>query len=246
MLENEIAIERFLIEKGINRYYRVENKVNQKALVDGFDSIYGYLKTLDAFNFISSSQKDLLYLVKIYIESNLSSKVPNPTTDEVPMIFPVLIQTNNFVLAKQMLDDYYDKYPNKDRSINAIYNVLSKIVPLVDVKEEIIEESVMVEEVEEEKQSLIDDFIALVNEGEISFEEALKKLPLSDDEKNQVMLLMAKDCYYKGNITDGDRYLNIVERSSHKGSEMKKQVNLLRSRKKFLQFDEKKTFVFIK
>ena len=60
------------------------------------------------------------------------------------------------------------------------------------------------------------------------------------------MLLMAKDCYYKGNISDGDRYLNMVEKSSHKGSELKKQVSLLRSRKKFLQFDENKPFVFTK
>ena len=89
--------------------------------------------------------------------------------------------------------------------------------------------------VDGEVESLIDTLILLVRDEHISFDDALKQLPLSDEEKNNAILMMAKDCYYKGNISDGDRYLNIVEKRSHKGSEMKKQVNLLRSRKKFLQ-----------
>lgn len=247
--ENEILVERFLIEKGINRYYRVENKVNQKAIASEYSSILSYLSRLDLFGQLSLEQKNLLQLVRIYTEAKKTGNVPSPTSNDVLMIFPLLIQTNNFVLAKKMLDDYYDKNPNKDRNSNATYCVLNNIVSLIPVVEEKIEdtkEDIVIEEVHEEKKNLIDDLIALVREGEVSFDEALKRLPLSDDEKNYAMLLMAKDCYYNGNISDGDRYLNIVEKSSHKGSEMKKQVNLLRSRKKFLQFDENKKLVFTK
>ena len=119
-----------------------------------------------------------------------------------------------------------------------------QLVSTIDDKKK--KKNVSEENVEEEKKSLLEDLIALVREGEVSFDDALKQLPLSDEEKNNAIIMMAKDCYYKGNISDGDRYLNMVERSSHKGSEIKKQVSMLRSRKKFLQFDENKTLVFTK
>lgn len=243
--ETESLIEEYLIERGNDRYYKVENKVNQKAIADGYDSIFNYLKTLNSFGFLSSSQKDLLYLVKVYIEANLSGNVPTPTNDDCLMIFPLLVQNNDFISAKQMLDDYFDKNPSKDRNVNATYLVLSKIVPLIPVVEETIEEPIT-EEIDGEVKSLIDTLILLVRDEHMSFDDALKQLPLSDEEKNNAILMMAKDCYYKGNISDGDRYLNMVERSSHKGSEIKKQVSMLRSRKKFLQFDENKTLVFTK
>lgn len=241
--EYERLIEKFLLEKGYERFYKVENKLNQKIGACQYESILNYLNTLNSFGFLNCSQKDLLYLLKVYVESNLSGNVPTPTNEDVPMIFPILVQTNNFVLAKKMLDEYYDKNPDIDRNSNPTYSVLSKIVPLIAITEEKNEVN---DVIEEEKKGLIDDLISLVREGELSFDEAIKKLPLSDDDKNQAMLLMAKDCYYKGNISDGDRYLNMVEKSSHKGSELKKQVSLLRSRKKFLQFDENKPFVFTK
>ena len=73
---------------------------------------------------------------------------------------------------------------------------------------------------------LINDIIGLTLEGEISLIDACKKLNLSEDDTNYIKLLYARDCYYLGNDTMGDKYFKQVEKckKSPRVKELYKEV----------------------
>ena len=60
---------------------------------------------------------------------------------------------------------------------------------------------------------LINDIIGLLAEGEFTIEDICKKLGLNEDETNYIKLIYARDCYYLGNDSVGDKYLKQVTKS---------------------------------
>ena len=60
---------------------------------------------------------------------------------------------------------------------------------------------------------LINDIIGLLAEGEFTIEDICKKLGLNEDETNYIKLIYARDCYYLGNDSVGDKYFKQVTKS---------------------------------
>ena len=89
----------------------------------------------------------------------------------------------------------------------------------------------------------LSDLIELVKNGEFDFDESLEKLGLSEIDKNYARLVYARDCYFVGSMDIGNRYLEMVERSSDKNSDIIKLLDEVRKNKRFYQnrLDEERT-----
>ena len=101
--------------------------------------------------------------------------------------------------------------------------------PMVVVKES---------EFEDKKESLLDaeiinTLIGLTESGDISLIDACAKLGLSPEDTNYVKLLYAKDCYYLGRNTDGDKYFKQVEKSKEKNQRVKDLYKEILANKKY-------------
>ena len=97
--------------------------------------------------------------------------------------------------------------------------------------------------------TFIDDLIALVKDGDIDFSSSLEQLNLSEEDKNYARLIYARDCYYVSLFDLGDKYLNMVEKSNAKNSDIISLIDELRKNKKFYQNrldEERKRLVLIK
>lgn len=60
---------------------------------------------------------------------------------------------------------------------------------------------------------LINDIRGLLAEGVFTLEDICKKLGLNEDDTNYIKLIYARDCYYLGNNSVGDKYLKQVTKS---------------------------------
>ena len=105
-------------------------------------------------------------------------------------------------------------------------NIIERIecpVPREDMKPmAVVKES----EFEDKNNFLLDDetlnaIIGLSETGDISIEEACTKLGLTPADINYVKLMCAKDCYYLGKYSEGDKYFKQVERSKEKDQKVK-------------------------
>lgn len=68
-----------------------------------------------------------------------------------------------------------------------------------------------------------------------SFDEAISVLDLTEEEKNYARLIYAHDCYLLGFISDGDEYIEQVEKSPYKNRRISLLFNKLRRDKLFLK-----------
>lgn len=95
----------------------------------------------------------------------------------------------------------------------------------------------------------LDDLIQLVKEGEFSFDDAIEKLNLSEEDKNYARLIYARDCYYVASYELGDRYFKMVEKSKNKNEKVLSLLDEIRRNKRFYQNrldEEKRQLVLIK
>ena len=98
-------------------------------------------------------------------------------------------------------------------------------------------------------ENLINDIIALSQEGEISLIDACNKLGLVEDEINYIKLLYARDCYYLGRVDEGDIYFRQVEKSKNKSKKVKDLYKKIQLDKKYYPSrldEEKNQLIFIK
>lgn len=82
---------------------------------------------------------------------------------------------------------------------------------------------------------LINDLIGLTKENEISLNDACVRLGLSEDKINYIKLIYARDCYYLGDIKEGDLYLKQVEKSKIKTKEVREMFKEIQLSKKYYQ-----------
>lgn len=80
---------------------------------------------------------------------------------------------------------------------------------------------------------IVNDIIGLMQENELSIFDACTKLNLTLEQINYIKLVYARDCYYLGNIKEGDIYLKQVEKSKNKTPEVKKLFKELQLSKKY-------------
>lgn len=100
-----------------------------------------------------------------------------------------------------------------------------------------------------ENEDFVNDIIGLISTGEVSLIDAIKKLNLSLEDANYIKLLYARDCYYMGNISEGDIYLKQVEKSKNKDNRVKTLYKEILRDKKYYQHrldEEKQQLVLIK
>ena len=96
---------------------------------------------------------------------------------------------------------------------------------------------------------LLRDLILLTQEGEISLIDACIKLNLSEEDINYVKLLYARDCYYLGKDSEGDKYFKQVEKSKSKDKKVKDLYKDILVNKKYYRNrldDSGKQLIFIK
>lgn len=94
-------------------------------------------------------------------------------------------------------------------------------------------------------KELINDIIGLTSEGELSIEEACIKLGLSEDDTNYIKLLYARDCYYLGNNSVGEKYLKQVVRCKKSEEVMKLYKDILVNKNYYCKRLDK-NIIFIK
>ncbi len=99
-------------------------------------------------------------------------------------------------------------------------------------------------------ETLLNDLIGLTQEGEISLIDACGKLGFSEEDTNYVKLLYARDCYYLGDMKQGDTYLKQVEKSKVKDKKVKDLYKEILLNKKYyskrLDAEKDNQLVFIK
>ena len=88
----------------------------------------------------------------------------------------------------------------------------------------------------------IKDYAAINN---ISIEEAGKKAGLSNEQRDVLKLIIARDLYKQGMIEEGNKFLNTVDGTKNKSPLVRYFLNEVREKKKFYQFrgDKPKTLV---
>ena len=82
----------------------------------------------------------------------------------------------------------------------------------------------------------------------LTMEAAADKLGLTNNEKDVLKLVIAREYYKEGNIKAGDNYLNSVESTKGKDKNTVKLVSDLRSMKRFLRYrecDKEKNLVYV-
>ena len=97
--------------------------------------------------------------------------------------------------------------------------------------------------------NFINDLIGLMNENEITLEDACTKLNLNEEQINYVKLICARDYYYLNDQRRGDQLLKEVVKSKAKNKEIKKLINEINASKKYYSNrldNEKSQLVFKK
>ena len=122
----------------------------------------------------------------------------------------------------------------------------NNLKPRVDIKEEEFKDDNKVTL----DEKLLNDLIGLTQEGEISLIDACIKLGFSAVDINYVKLLYARDCYYLGNMQQGDTYLKQVEKSKDKDKRVKDLYKEISIDKKYyskrLDSEKDNQLIFIK
>ena len=95
---------------------------------------------------------------------------------------------------------------------------------------------------------IVNDIVGLINEGDITLEAACTRLGLNEDDTNYVKLVYARDCYYIGDNTKGDKYFKQVEKKkkSYRVKELYKEI-LINKKYYHNRYDENSNqLIFIK
>ena len=84
----------------------------------------------------------------------------------------------------------------------------------------------------------LEEIITLYN-NHVSLDEACERYNLTDEEKDIVYLVVAKEYYHEGLEKLGDKYLKLVEKSSNKSKYVNYLINEIKKNKKFYLYREK-------
>ena len=67
----------------------------------------------------------------------------------------------------------------------------------------------------------------------MTLDEVVKEFNLNNEQKDILLLIFARDNYYKENYSNGDVYIKMVEKDRDKSSEVKKFLNEVKTNKKY-------------
>ena len=84
--------------------------------------------------------------------------------------------------------------------------------------------------------SNFDEILAYMNNNKMDIETAGKKLGLTNEQIDLVKLIFAREFYKQGDMEKGNYYLNSVEKTSGKTSDVTRLCLEARTNKKFFQY----------
>ena len=262
--ENELepVFKRLLVSKWLEAKKDVNKKLASCLSKDDFEEARNILNEASERRCLSQTNEAILKMVNTYITIRDKKVIPTPRYEGVD-IFEA-IKGNNFTLAAKL---------EEERIINHnitkgtyLYTMLKKLLKLIDTviscKRNGVE--LPVNKVVYEKTSLLKEgssstgtdeianiIIGLMEADNMSLEEACKSLNMDEERINYYKLIYARDCYYHGNVTEGDKYLEQVnkvkDRLKNRGlNELFDEINENKKDYPYRYENEKDKVVFLK
>ena len=223
--ENELepVFKRLLVSKWLEAKKDVNKKLASCLSKDDFEEAKNILNEASERRSLSQTNEAILKMVNTYITIRDRKVIPTPRYEGFDVF--EAIKGNNFTLAAKL---------EKERIIEHnitkgtyLYTMLKKLLKLIDTviacKRNGVE--LPVNKVVDEKTSLLKEdssstgtdeianiIIGLMEAENMSLEDACKNLNIDEERINYYKLIYARDCYYRGNATEGDKYLSQVNK----------------------------------
>ena len=259
--ELEPVFKRLLVSKWLEDKKEVNKKLASCLSKDDFEEARNILNEASERRCLSQTNEAILKMVNTYITIRDKKVIPTPRYEGTD-IFEA-IKGNNFTLAAKL---------EKERIINHnitkgtyLYTMLKKLLKLIDTvisckrnEAELPVNKVVYEKtslLKEEKHTRTDEIaniiIGLMEADNMSLEEACKSLNMDEERINYYKLIYARDCYYRGNATEGDNYLEQVNtvkaRLKNRGlNELYDEINKNKKDYPYRYENEKDKVVFLK
>ena len=236
----EFKLEKVLVFKGHDVFYRKNNYIKQNIENGNYYRVKDYLENRDDNELLSYSQKYLLYIINAYLHTNLTGEILKEKEVSNDNNFYLCIESNQFDLAKKILDKYYSSNTDDNKDNNVFYIVLSQYVELIDSlkyearKKELLTLDNIISMIVDGDYSLIDEYLVMIEKSEYSFliKDFIKLAELNNNNLFIITTLISISTgNYKFNINnfvslylnalqnkDFDRakiYLDIISKSSH-------------------------------
>ena len=220
--ELEYAFKRLLVDKWLAAKKNINKVVAMRLSEDDFEGTRDALNEAGERRCLSPTNDMLLKMVNTYITIRDKKEIPTPRYEGTD-IFEA-IRCNNFTLAYKLERKRIIEHNIKKGTV--INTMLKKMLELIDKviadrkngvslpTQKVVKEKTVL--LEEEKHTITDEIaniiIGLMEADNMSLEEACKSLNMDEERINYYKLIYARDCYYRGNITEGNKYLSQVEK----------------------------------
>ncbi len=220
--ENELepVFKRLLVDKWLEAKRNINKVVAMRLSENDFEGTRDALNEAGERRCLSPTNDMVLKMVNTYITIRDSKEIPTPRYEGTD-IFEA-IRCNNFTLAYKLERKRIIEHNIKKGTV--INTMLKKMLELIDKviadrkngvslpTQKVVKEEIVLPE--EDKPTRTDEIaniiIGLMEADNMSLEEACKNLNMDEERINYYKLIYARDCYYRGNATEGDKYLEQV------------------------------------